>query len=235
MSIALLGGALQWGIATPKPSEDAFWLAACVPQLPAATPILDAGCGSGAVGLALLARMPSALLTGIDCDATALAAATTHATLNARQVVWLHADILSPLPNPMQGQQWPVVVCNPPFHATARGHSSPNPRKNLAHGLSTLSAWVAAWHSLVSPNGQVFAVLHSHLQPELLNTLKPYGGRVRTAALASHPVRPPKRFLLSWQPNSANPFTHTPCAVVPTYHSPLRLAVLEHAQPLAIF
>lgn len=229
-ALPLLGGALHWHNDTTRPSEDAFWLAACVPDLAPHTPVLDIGCGSGAVGLALLTRQPTLVLTALDCDANILHEATQNAGLNQRAITTLHHDILQkPLPT-----QWRVVVCNPPFHARAAGHSSPSARKTLAHGVDDIGAWVNAWHASLSGNGTLYAIVHATLLDDITAACMPFGGHFCTALVATHATRAPKRALLRWHKNGLAFTAHT-APMVPSYHSPLRQAVLHKAKALDAF
>jgi tRNA1(Val) A37 N6-methylase TrmN6 len=226
----LLGGALLWADSATPPSEDALWLAASVPNLPPKTRVLDMACGNGAVGLALLARQPTLHLVGLDCDATVLAQAQANAALNQQNLQWQHTDAFTATHiNP-----YPVVVCNPPFHRRAKGHSSPSVRKALAHGLDDLNTWVNAWQHALVQGGRLYCVLHSSLQAEVRHLLSPLGGTLWLAHLATHPTRAPKRLLACWH-KTPTPFIAHTLNVVPSYHSPLRQAVLHRAGALAVY
>jgi tRNA1(Val) A37 N6-methylase TrmN6 len=226
----LFGGALHWADGAARPSEDAFWLAASVPKLPESTAVLDMACGNGAVGLSLLVRQPSLMLTGLDCDAAVLAEAKANAAINQRSVVWQHADAFTtPYLAP-----YPVVVCNPPFHARANGHETADPRKALAHGLDDMAAWVHAWHSALAENGRLYAILHADLEDAVIQALTPFDGELWLAPLITHPNRAAKRMLVCWH-KSGEAFTSHTLPVVPSYHSPLRQAVLHEALALVVF
>lgn len=226
----LLGGTLYWADEAVTPSEDAFWLAASVPELPPHTPVLDMACGNGAVGLSLLVRQPTLMLTGIDCDAAMLAEAKTNAAANQRTAIWQHADAFTT----SYITPYPVVVCNPPFHSRAHGHESADPRKALAHGLERLADWVHAWHSALAENGRLYAILHADLTDGLIETITLLGGELWLAPMATHPERASKRILVCWR-KSGLPFMPHILPVVPSYHSPLRQAVLYKAGALAVF
>jgi tRNA1(Val) A37 N6-methylase TrmN6 len=226
----LLGGKLHWAEGASSPSEDAFWLAAAVPTLSANTPVLDMACGNGAVGLSLLVRQPALMLTGLDCDEAILTEAKVNAASNQRSVVWQQADALTTTyPTP-----YSVVLCNPPFHARAKGHDSPSARKALAHGLDDIGGWVKAWYAALADEGKLFTIVHAQLEAEIIRAIQPSGGTVWFAPLATHPTRAAKRLLVCWH-KSGEPFAMRTLPVVPSYHSPLRHAVLHEALALAVF
>jgi len=225
----LLGGRLRWLPDAPRPSEDAVWLATAVPPLAAGTAVLDLGCGNGVVGLALAQWYPGLVLQGVELNPTRLAEARQHAAINRLPATFTLADALT-----WQAlQRFPVVVCNPPFHATARGHHSPNPAKALAHGLPSLTPWLQAIAKALAPGGACYLILHSSLAPTLLAEAQALGGTLWTRPLASHPTRPAKRFLACWRPAPGQPFQAICLPVIPAYHTPLREAVLRQGGCLA--
>lgn len=228
-TLPLLGGRLQWLPTAPRPPGDAFWLAASVPSLPAHTRVLDAGCGNGAAGLALAVRQPQVVLQGLDIQSVGIAEAAQHAHASGITAQFTTADLFT-WPST---QQFGAILCNPPFHAQARGHTTPSAAKALAHGLSSLAPWVAAWARLLAAEGAVHLILHTALQAELVALARPLGGTLHTALLATHASRPPKRLLVCWQPNASQIFQHLKARLVPAYHTPLREAVLREAQSLA--
>jgi tRNA1(Val) A37 N6-methylase TrmN6 len=130
-------------------------------------------------------------------------------------------------------QQFGAILCNPPFHPLARGHTTPNATKALAHGLNSLTPWVASLARLLAAEGAVYLVLHAILQAELVKLAQPLGGTLYTAPLATHASRPPKRMLVCWRPNVGKSFQQLESPLVPAYHTPLREAVLREGQGLA--
>lgn len=80
----------------------------------AAPQVLDLGCGSGAIALALAQECPSARVTATDLSPAALALARR----NARQlgleerVVFCSGDLLAPL---RPAGQFHLIACNPPY------------------------------------------------------------------------------------------------------------------------
>jgi release factor glutamine methyltransferase len=81
----------------------------------AAPSIADVGTGTGAIALALAARLPEASVTAIDSSADALALAAENAELNGLgpRVELLQGDLLAPV----AGRRFDLVASNPPYVA----------------------------------------------------------------------------------------------------------------------
>jgi len=78
--------------------------------------IVDVGTGSGAIAIALAHEWPSAVVTSIDVSSSALELARRNAARNgfADRIRFLEGDLLAPV----AGEQFDVVVSNPPYVAT---------------------------------------------------------------------------------------------------------------------
>jgi release factor glutamine methyltransferase len=79
--------------------------------------IVDVGAGSGAIAVALACKLPDARITTIDLSAPALAVARKNAELNgvSARIRFLEGDLLAPV----AGEQFEMVVSNPPYVPTA--------------------------------------------------------------------------------------------------------------------
>ncbi len=100
------------GVLIPRPETEELvaWMCASLPA-DESLRIWDLGTGSGAIALALAARLPRAEVTGMDVSAEALAIARENARLNHLKVHFVQADLLrDPLPGALD-----VIVSNPPY------------------------------------------------------------------------------------------------------------------------
>ena len=75
--------------------------------------IVDVGAGSGAIAVTLALKLPAAEIYATEISAPALAVARQNAALNgvADRIRFLEGDLL----NPVAGQQFEIVVSNPPY------------------------------------------------------------------------------------------------------------------------
>jgi release factor glutamine methyltransferase len=87
--------------------EKAIELAASFP----APRIVDVGCGSGAIAVALAHKLPQASITAIDVSSSALAIAEENAKRNNVAIRFLEGDLLAPV----AAEQFEIVVSNPPY------------------------------------------------------------------------------------------------------------------------
>lgn len=224
-TFTLLGSRLT--LTGPTPPEDALWLAASIPTLPYGTRVLDAGTGTGIAALALLTRQPHLNLTGVEINPEHAAFATQNASLNHLPLQIHTADILT-----FQAEPFPLVISNPPFHATARGHSTPNPQKALAHSMpdNFLTHWLLALHRLTAPTGSIHLILHAACLKELTSFAQTANAALTVIPLQTSSKNPPKRLLAVLNPSI--PYTLTTLPPLPTYNKPLREKVLQNAHPL---
>jgi release factor glutamine methyltransferase len=79
--------------------------------------IVDVGTGSGCIAIALARHLPEAKITAIDLSSKALIRASESAALNqvSPRIRLLEGDLLAPV----VGEQFDIVVSNPPYVAEA--------------------------------------------------------------------------------------------------------------------
>ena len=87
----------------------------------AAPRILDVGTGSGAIAVALAVQLPGASITAIDISCAALNVARCNARRHrvAERIRFPSGDLLAPV----AGEQFEIVVSNPPYVAAAERES----------------------------------------------------------------------------------------------------------------
>lgn len=225
-TFALLNGRLT--LTGPTAPEDALWLAASIPTLPAGTPVLDAGCGTGTAALALLTRQPHLNVTGVEINPELLPHAKANATRNHLNFTPHLANILTFT----SATKFPLILSNPPYHASARGHSTPNAHKSLAHSMpeNLLTAWLSALTSLLAPQGTLHLILHTACEAELLTFARNTSSSTTLTPLQTSPKNPPKRLLATLQPHTTYTLTTNP--TLTTHNPEFREKILRQAQPL---
>jgi release factor glutamine methyltransferase len=113
---------------------------------PGAPAVLDLCTGSGAIAIALAARIPTAVLTATDISAAALAVARGNAAAHgcADRITFLEGDLFEPAEHVPAPTLFHVITANPPYiptgeiaglHAGVRDHE---PRMALDGGLDGL-------------------------------------------------------------------------------------------------
>jgi tRNA1(Val) A37 N6-methylase TrmN6 len=185
----LLEGRLRLHHSRHNPSEDALWLAAAVAPTPGQH-VLDAGCGSGIIGLALHTRCPDLHLTLLDMDAAAIRSAQANANLNGCSPTLVQGCFEA---LPFRPRTFDHVVANLPFHASVRGHTSTH--KARAHTLPAdkLPAWLAA---LWDVSGQTLTVLIHMAEKETARTFATtHSLHLRCLPLRSRAGKPAKRLI----------------------------------------
>jgi release factor glutamine methyltransferase len=83
--------------------------------------IVDVGTGSGCIAIALARHLPDAKITAIDLSSKALIRASESAALNnvLPRIRFLEGDLLAPV----AGEQFELIVSNPPYVSTAERDS----------------------------------------------------------------------------------------------------------------
>lgn len=79
--------------------------------------VLDLGCGSGCIGLSILAKYPEARLTMVDISAEALAVAKENAEqMKLSNIFWLQADAGSTdCSEQLKNEFFDLILANPPY------------------------------------------------------------------------------------------------------------------------
>ncbi len=79
--------------------------------------VLDLGCGSGCIGLSILAKYPDAQLTMVDISADALAVAKENAEqMKLSNIRWLKADVGSvDFSDQLKNEFFDLILANPPY------------------------------------------------------------------------------------------------------------------------
>jgi tRNA1(Val) A37 N6-methylase TrmN6 len=195
----LLGGRVQ--LAQPsvgyRVAVDPVLLAAAV-DAQAGETILDAGCGTGAAMLCLLARAPSCAAIGIERSAEVAAIATANLAANAQQqrASVLVAD-LADLPPALRQTSFDHVMTNPPYLPESEGTVSPTSAIGAAHVESlSLAGWIEACLRRLRPGGWLTLIHRADRVDEVCATLAGRTGGISLLPVWPKPESPRARRVL---------------------------------------
>jgi len=139
---------------------DPVLLAAAAPVAPGQR-VLDLGCGVGAAGLCLLARVPQARVTGVEIQPELLRLAAANARRNGAEQGFepVAGDIAAGLP--FAPGSFDQVLCNPPHLPAGRGTPTRLPGRAWANQERNagLRDWLAAARLALRPGG-VMTLIH---------------------------------------------------------------------------
>jgi tRNA1(Val) A37 N6-methylase TrmN6 len=164
---------------------DAVLLAAAVPAH-AGERVLEAGTGTGAAALCLLARVPSLQIIGLERDPEAAALARANAALNGRgeRLQVIAGDLAARATARAAAAHGACAhaMANPPFHVG--GTPSPLAARRVAGHESaeaTLAVWVAAMARRLAPRGTLTLILPPARLPDAIAACA--GARIGSLAL----------------------------------------------------
>ncbi len=171
---------------------DPVLLAAATPVLPGQR-VLDLGCGVGAAALCLLARVPEALVTGIEVQEELARLAAGNARRNGLEHRFgcAAADVAGVLP--FAPHSFDQVICNPPYLPAGRGEPARLAGRSRANqeGNARLRDWLAAARQALRPGGILTLIHRADRLEELLAGLAEAGpAGARFGGLVVFPLWP---------------------------------------------
>jgi tRNA1(Val) A37 N6-methylase TrmN6 len=154
-----------------RAATDPVFLAAAIEAAPGQW-VLDLGTGVGAAALCLAARVPGALLVGIEIagDMARLATANGRQNRLTFQVVTGDARAL-----PFAAGVFDHVMANPPYLVRANATPSPSPSKaraNLADAPGELTLWVREGFRVLRPGGSLTLIHRADRLDAVLATIE---------------------------------------------------------------
>ncbi|HEX2526844.1 MAG TPA: methyltransferase [Geminicoccus sp.] len=176
-----------------RPALDAVLLGAAAP-VQAKERILDAGCGSGAVGLCVAARTNSPNITAIDVAPDAVAEASANILANGWQDRFevRQAD----LAGYKDRQGFDLVLSNPPYHDQDSSRSPDEQRERARFGQLALSAWIGHCLRLCRPRGHLVVILRADRIVETVAAMDGIAGDVRILPVHPYAGGPAHRVLI---------------------------------------
>lgn len=237
----LLGGKvlLRQPITGYRVAIDPVLLAAVVPATPADM-VLDIGCGVGAAGLCLAARVSGCRIVGIDRQRNLVRLASDNIAANnfsARMSV-MAGDLLRPPPR-LEPGSFSQVMANPPYLKAEDAAVSPHPGKAEAaiEGEADLGAWVRFALAMVASRGGITFIQRADRLGHLLAELAGRAGDIIVFPLWPGEGKPAKRVIVHARKGSAAPLRIVPGLVLHRpdgCYSDAAEAVLRHGASLNI-
>ncbi len=222
---------------------DAVFLAAACNARPRER-VLEAGCGSGAASLCLLARVPSLRMTGIEIDPDTAQLARKNAAENgfADDFNIVTADLTAGWPSLQEAglrrEAYDHVIANPPYHAAERSRPSAGFEVARARVMEAggLDRWLRFLAGVTKPHGTCTVIHVADALPELLNAFEGRFGAISVVPLYPKANASAIRVILSGVKGSRAPLSIAPGVVLHGEDgSPTEIAkaVLADGAPLA--
>jgi tRNA1(Val) A37 N6-methylase TrmN6 len=218
---------------------DPVLLGAAVPAEAGET-VLDAGLGSGAASLCLLARVPGCVVAGLELQPELAALAARNADLNGRPLEVIGGDLLSP-PADLRRRQFDHVMTNPPFDEAGRGTPSPLAQRDRAHAHGAEAGGVAGWLDAclrrLAPRGRLTLIHRADRLDLILAALAGQLGGITVLPLWPAAGEPARRIIVSGRKGARGPSRLGPGLALhgpDGRFTPEAEAVLREAAPLAL-
>jgi tRNA1(Val) A37 N6-methylase TrmN6 len=205
------------------------------------TRVLDAGLGTGAAALCLLARAPGEVhVTGLEIDPDMAALATRSAALNgmAERLAVVLGDVTTP-PETVTTAPFDAVLTNPPYHES--GTPPPDRGRAGAHAATVpLARWIGACLDRLRPKGRLVVVHRADHLDALLAALAGRAGAAEIIPLWPGPdrdgmARPARRVIVRARRDVRGAATLWPGLVLHTPdggHTAAAERVLRHGEDL---
>lgn len=234
---ALLSGRVQiWQphAHTLRAGLDAIVLAAACPAK-TGQKVLDMGCGTGAAGLCVSARVEGAHVFGVEIDPDLALLATCGHTQKKAHIGVVCADIRHFAVSTL----FDHVLCNPPFYALG-AHTRPlAPQRAKAIGAgqgdATLDDWVRAAARFVRSAGSLTLIHRADALPEIIAALSGRFGAMHILPLWPKEDRSAKRLIIVATKGAKGPMRLHPGIILHEYNgawTPAARALLEEAKPI---
>lgn len=157
----------------PRPDTELL-VELALERLPPRGEVLDMGTGSGAIAVAIAHSRPDANVTALDVSQDALAVAARNAQRNHAKVRFLHSDWYGAV----EGEQFDLIVSNPPYIADGDRHLSEGDLcfepsgalTDFADGLNALRTIIAGAPAKLAP-GRWLLMEHGYDQAQAVRAL----------------------------------------------------------------
>jgi tRNA1(Val) A37 N6-methylase TrmN6 len=175
---------------------DAVMVAAACPAV-AGDHVLDLGCGTGAAGLCVRARV-DVRLSGMDIQPDLVMLAAQNVTLNGWQAEYAIGDVRDKTRLP--SDHFDHAVCNPPYNQPGTWYDTPDAvrSKQLGkkEGDAQLADWIGCLQRVIKPQGSVSLIHRADHADKIIQALGTRFGAVEIWPLHPHAGEPASRVVL---------------------------------------
>jgi tRNA1(Val) A37 N6-methylase TrmN6 len=197
-----------------RAGTDAVLLAAAAAARPGDT-VIDAGAGTGAVGLMVGAREPKARLIFVEREMDLVDLCRRNIARAGIDGDVVTADLFYRISRKAAGLQpgmADIVLTNPPFLEAGRSRVSPDRRREVAHVMPAggLAAWILAGIGLLKPRGRLVLIHRADCVAESVAAMQKGLGGLRLRCVHPSPEKPASRILLSGIRSSRAPLEIVP-------------------------
>lgn len=239
----LLGGRveLRQPVNGYRAAIDPVFLAASIPA-GAGDSVLDAGCGTAAAALCLVARVPDVAVTGLELQSEMVRFALENIDANTMgaRVGAMQGDVANP-PHDILDRLFDHVMANPPFMEAHAGNPPPDPARATAmvEGAAGIETWITFAASVLKHKGTFTLIHRAERLPHILAAMTGRFGDIRVFPLWPGPAmdKPAKRVLVQARKGINSPLSLLPGMILHQgdgSYTPEAEAVLRQAAPIHV-
>lgn len=184
---------------------DAVMVAAAVPAKPGER-VIDLGCGTGAAGLCVRARV-DARLTGFDIQEELVALARQSAALNRWDATFMTGDVRDKAA--LAPDHFDHAVCNPPYMQAGAWYDTPDKMRSKQLGEqvgdATLADWVDCLQRILKPGGSLSLIHRADHADKIIQALGTRFGGLELLPLYPHEGEVASRIVIRALKNRKSP------------------------------
>jgi len=134
--------------------------------------VLDLGCGAGASGLCLAARVENLHITGIEIQSEQADLARGNFLQNNLTAEIICADLKT---HPFQNDIFDHVILNPPYHDDTQHDAPQNAQRAASFMMDDLTAWINTARRVVKTHGSVTIIHRADALAGIIKNLDGFG------------------------------------------------------------
>lgn len=175
--------------------------------------VLDLGCGVGGVMLALAARVPEAVVVGLEIQPYLAELCAANIQRNGwEERLSVHEGDVARFPKDW-ADAFDRVVMNPPYHDPKSHGASANDCKRIANTESDdtdLSVWIGAARGALREGGKLTLIHRADRAEEIVALIRPLFGAVRVKMICPKEGGPARRVIIRAQKSGPSVLTEEP-------------------------